>query len=180
MAYSSDGITWTAIAAGTGVGQSGIASSYAVNRVAWGGGKFVAAGTLGKTAYSSDGIAWTGGTAGASAITDIAWGNGMFIVTGGNAMYRSSDGAVWTVMSQTPAAWGMATDQAVSLKSAAWDGGKFVVRGGYLITGYSRDGEEWYRVPPVTSSSTDTINGIAWNGARLVAVGSSGRIFYTD
>jgi photosystem II stability/assembly factor-like uncharacterized protein len=52
MAYSDDGITWTAIPNST-FGTSNI------HGIAYGGGKFVAVGQQGKMAYSDDGITWT-------------------------------------------------------------------------------------------------------------------------
>jgi hypothetical protein len=184
IAYSGNGTTWTAIPAGTtDETTTTFGSAIAVNRVTWGGGKFVAVGASGETAASADGTTWTGGSVGstASTIQDIAWGNGRFVAVPNNtSILWSEDGLTWTREAQDSHAWGMIGNTNVSFRSAAWDGNKFVVGGPYLVNGYSRDGEEWMRLPRMSTASTDNITGIAWNGMRLVAVGANGRILYTD
>ena len=51
MAYSTDGINWTAVADST--------FSYGVSSLCYGNGKYVAGGNGGKMAYFTDGINWT-------------------------------------------------------------------------------------------------------------------------
>ena len=53
--------------------------------IAYGNGKFVAAGNSGKGSYSTDGITWTAISdmkLGTSIISSIAYGNGKFVVAG--------------------------------------------------------------------------------------------------
>jgi hypothetical protein len=77
MAYSSDGVSWTAVTDSTfGV--------YAVSTIAYGDGKFVAMGGNGQIAYSTDGETWT---AGISPVTDIMarsiiYASGKFVAGG--------------------------------------------------------------------------------------------------
>jgi len=58
VAYSSDGIAWTAIPAGTTAGTSTFGTSV-IFAITYGNGRFVAVGYDGKMVYSSDGINWT-------------------------------------------------------------------------------------------------------------------------
>jgi hypothetical protein len=130
MAYSSDGITWTAIAAGTGIGQSSFGTS-AINRVAWGGGKVVAVGASGKIATSTDGTTWTAVTDTpflTGAIKDIAWGNGKFVAVSAGVIAWSTDGSSWTQVGPT---------SGYTLNAVAWGGaaGSFTVvaNTGYIL-----------------------------------------------
>jgi uncharacterized repeat protein (TIGR02543 family) len=95
---------WTAVQAGTGVGQSTFASNQAINDIAYGSGTFIAVGAGGRMARSTNGGQnWTpidpGTGAGQStfaanqSIQDIAYGSGTFIAVGsGGRMARSTDG----------------------------------------------------------------------------------------
>jgi len=89
-AYSADGVTWTYGSSFTGGGLIG-----SLNRVAWGGNKFVAVASQGVMYYSLDGIRWgkiEGGTgtgksqfdsAGSfSSIRDVVYGGGKFLAVG--------------------------------------------------------------------------------------------------
>lgn len=69
MAYSFDGVNWTAIPAGTGIGRSSFNTNDLILGVSWGcfdgEDMFIAVGEKGKMAYSSDGISWIAISAGA-------------------------------------------------------------------------------------------------------------------
>jgi hypothetical protein len=83
MAWSGNGVTWTAV-------DSGLALDYNLNSIAWGGNRFVAVGTLstntyGKIFWSPDGLSWYPGgdsTFGVYVANGIAWGGGKFVVVG--------------------------------------------------------------------------------------------------
>ncbi|GBU29448.1 hypothetical protein R84B8_03013 [Treponema sp. R8-4-B8] len=103
MATSTDGTTWTA------VDVSSIFDS--IIALAYGGGKFIAAGGNGKMATSTDGTTWTAvadsgiwdytynGNTYKASISEIAYGNGKFIAAGGNGkMATSTDGTTWTAV----------------------------------------------------------------------------------
>jgi hypothetical protein len=91
IAYSTDGISWTS--ATSGYYASGLFSR-GLNRIAWGGNKFVAVASAGVMLYSLDGINWAridGGTGAGktqfdtdslSTIRDIVYGNGRFLAVG--------------------------------------------------------------------------------------------------
>ena len=100
MAYSSDGITWTAVKN----------SSFLLDDITYGNGKFVAVGYLGvgKIAYSLDGINWTevkDSSFKKENIGSIACGNGMFVAAAkydnGKLAY-SPDGINWTQVKTFP------------------------------------------------------------------------------
>jgi hypothetical protein len=104
MAWSDDGISWTAVPGGTGLfpvtvpGQSTF-GEIAIRCITYGNGRFVAGGSFGRMAWSDDGITWnaiTGGTGsgpnpvtvpgqstfGENWISGITYGNGRFVAVG--------------------------------------------------------------------------------------------------
>jgi sporulation protein YlmC with PRC-barrel domain len=164
---------WTAVTDTTFDGDNYITA------IAWGGTegqeKFVAVGTSGKAAYSSDGITWT-------AVSDttfdddddinaIAWGGGKFVAGGDNGkMAYSSDGESWTAVSDTT------FNDNDYILAIAWGGGKFVAGGYKGKAAYSSDGITWTAVSDTTFNTNDgRINAIAWGGTegqeKFVAVG---------
>jgi hypothetical protein len=129
MAYSADGINWTAIENTGLIPQSvaGIPFYNTVNDVAYGNGKFVAVTENNQIAYSTDGINWTASGASGflptisngleyTAIKSVVYGNGKFVIGGvtggqpsgnhpnilcGAQMAYSSDGVNWTSINTT-------------------------------------------------------------------------------
>ena len=78
MAYSTDGITWTAVADST-------FGSDNINFICYGNGKYVAGGYKGKMAYSTDGVTWTAvtnSTFGSYEIYSVSYGNGKYVAVG--------------------------------------------------------------------------------------------------
>lgn len=77
MAYSSDGLTWTA------VGDTSFGGTI-IRDIAYGNGKYVAVGDGGKTAVSEDGIGWVqqANTFAGTDIRSVAYGNGNFVAVG--------------------------------------------------------------------------------------------------
>jgi len=191
MAYSSDGITWTAITDNTITSIRNIAITY-------GNGKFVAGGSSGKVAYSTDGITWTAGTADDNTVRiwPQAYGDGKFVAStsGNNKIAYSSDGITWTVTTTVPpmdigsivygndkfvAAGGYppkivylldginwtSTDSSISPQ--AYGNGKFVGSSN-AITGYSSDGISWITIEDWAFTG---FRAIAWGKDKFVAVG---------
>ena len=159
MAYSSNGISWTGIAGGSGATAEPTtpgASQFGTNTItaiAYGGGRFVAVGASGRMAYSSDGISWTG----------IAGGTG----TGPSPT--------------TPGASGFGTN---SIQNIAYGGNRFVAVGNSGRMAYSTDGVTWTAIAGgegtgTSEFGTDMIMGIAYGGNKFVAVGGSGRMAYS-
>jgi hypothetical protein len=201
MAYSADGITWTAVTDST-FGSSTIYS------IAYGGGKFVAVGNSwlygGIIRYSADGVTWTevdsdsinsvfthnfitAGT-GIGDIPSIAYGGGKFVIGGllGQMGY-SADGVTWTEVADSPFDF---TDFGM-IRGITYGGGKFVAVGDHGQMGYSADGVTWTGIPAGTAidgstfGSNDRINSVAYGGTpgseKFVAVESySGGIAYTN
>ena len=77
MAYSSDGLSWTAVEDTSFAGTI-------IRDIAYGNGKYVAVGDGGKTAVSEDGIGWVqqANTFAGTDIRSVAYGNGNFIAVG--------------------------------------------------------------------------------------------------
>jgi hypothetical protein len=178
IAYSADGISWTAASA-----------NGSFNCIAWGGGKFVAGGYE-RLGYSEDGISWIvneyGGyfQFGNSDVSGIAYGDGKFVAVGGGGgkMTYSEDGINWTMVSST--SFGGAFIDAI-----AYGNGRFVAAasgGGFANPGqmaHSTDGINWTAIPAGTDNGTtstfansinSTISSIVWSGDKFVAVGKNG------
>ena len=98
IAYSSDGITWTASTNGTSIFTS------SCNYVAWNGSIWVAGGNgTNSIATSPDGMTWTASTNGNSIFTNscngVAWAGSKWVAVGqgtNNSIATSPDGMTWT------------------------------------------------------------------------------------
>ncbi|WP_461255084.1 DUF5018 domain-containing protein [Treponema sp. R80B11-R83G3] len=200
MAYSSDGVTWTAVSDTTFGAKPFIYS------IAWGGTagneKFVAVGNNGEAAYSSDGVNWTAvEDTKCDTIYSIDWGgtagNEKFVVVGysiegggGTAAY-SADGVTWTVadtkFGTSYVSYGIAWGGTAGNKKFVGVGVGVASNsyGGYSYSGkavYSADGVSWTAVAD-TTFDTSVIRDIAWGGTagneKFVAVGD-GKAAYWD
>jgi hypothetical protein len=188
IAYSSDGINWTAVPFDPFGG-------YATNGIAWNGSIWIAVGTnagggFGSTsaATSPDGINWTsctgpfpGGQSNCIASNGSLWVAGGLGI-GGNKIASSSDGLNWT-SSTSP------IFQGGQCYTVAWNGSIWVAGGnggGINSTSqlvYSTNGTDW-----TTADSPSDIfgggqcNSVAWNGSLWLAGGSDeggNRIYYS-
>jgi hypothetical protein len=173
MAYSSDGISWTAIPSGTGAGTSTFGTSR-IRAVAYGAGKFVALGDSDKMAYSADGISWTAGST-KSLFSDtfgcnsIAWGGDKFVAGGGDGqMAYSSDGISWTAVLDS-------TFGTTDIRGIAYGGGRFIAVSWSGKVAYSDNGTSWTAVSSSTFTgdtdytNNDYINGVAYGANKFVA-----------
>jgi hypothetical protein len=178
MAYSADGVIWTAIN-GNLFGINNIEIG-----IAYGGGKFAAVGSDGGMAYSADGVIWTAfkinmldgyGTDG------IVYGGGKFVATfyryggvGVNGWKRrvaySTDGVAWTLLN----------DYREDLGKLGYGGGRFV-SGSNGRMAYSSDGVTWTESAtgvlwvnyPNGNNGGGGIGSIAYGGGKFVAVGGA-------
>ena len=108
IAYSADGVNWTAVSNNT------FGTYDKIYGIAYGDNRFVAVGDRGKMAYSTDGVNWTAisdstvwnytnnGTTFPVGINAIAYGNGRFVAVGQiGKMAYSADGINWTAVSNS-------------------------------------------------------------------------------
>jgi len=182
IAYSADGIKWTAV-------SNSIFGDYSIYGIAYGNNRFVAVGWSDKIAYSVDGIKWTAvNSTFSEGAFAIAYGGDKFVAVGkAGEMAYSPDGASWTTVSDS-SVWdfdnGKFTYQA-EIKAIAYGGNRFVAVGEQGKIAYSPDGEKWTAVADSKfGTSNNTIEGIAYGiadkiGGRFVAVGAGGKIAYS-
>ena len=129
MAYSDDGITWTAVT------DSILTNS--INSIAYGNNKFVAGGSFGEMATSSDGVTWTAVEDSIlddfPSINGIAYGGGRFVAVRDDSKIAYSDnGASWTAVadSKFPATQTIGDyDFPYPINGIAYGGGRFVAVG---------------------------------------------------
>jgi len=144
-------------------------SSSVIRAIAYGNGKFVAGGSSGKMATSTDGITWTAvtdSTFGTNIIFAIAYANSTFVAVGASGkMATSTDGATWTAVTQS-----VFTS---FIRAIAYGNGTFVAVGdGKMAT--STDGATWTAV--TQSVFTSYIHSIAYGNGKFVAGGSDGKM----
>jgi len=176
IAYSLDGITWTATASNP--------FSNMINKVAWGADKFVAAGSerigtsvTGVIAYSTDGETWTvaadkDSVVGNRLTKDIAWGDDKFVVVcsltnNSSSMVYSDDGETWTAVPSTSAVF----------NSIDWCNDKFLAHTNNNMA-YSTDGLTWVNAANDPFGTT-AVNDYAWGNGKYVAV-STGKTAYSS
>jgi hypothetical protein len=195
MAYSTDGITWTAVTNST---FGDVLDESVIRDIAYGNGKFVAIGPMGqnfKMATSTDGISWT-------AVTDntlsnffttnapkIAYGSNKFVVVGQRGqMAYSSDGTSWTAVTDSTI-WqyteGGGSTYMASISDIVYGNNKFVAVGGVGKMATSSDGVSWKAVATTVwdnqyqgQTFQNSIRAIAYGNNRFVA-GGSGKIAYS-
>jgi hypothetical protein len=179
IAYSSNGVSWTAANAYT--------TGSVMRAVAWGSNKFTAF-LYGPTSgprpmYSPDGgNGWTvlntiGGT-GQDMIEANAYGGDKFVAVGGRGrMAYSSDGTSWTAI--PPGTGAGASTFTSGINGIAYGGGKFVAVGYSGKMAYSSNGTSWTAVTN-TTFGTSHIEAIAYGGGRFVAVGSGSKTAWSD
>jgi len=170
MAYSSDGVTWTAINTGTifDYVYNGETRKGEIRGIAYGNGMFVAGGRSATMAVSTDGINWTAvdskfGTG--DDINTIAYGNGKF-VAGGDRLAYSSDGVTWTRQSSPFASWD-------SINVIVYGNGKFVLGGSSDKLAYSTDGVTWTLVDSSIGGGFFQIDAIAYGSNKFITTGAN-------
>ena len=155
--------------------------SSSINSICYGNGKFVAGGTSGKMAYSSDGITWTqvsDSPFGSSSIYSVYHGNGKFVAGGTSwKMAYSTDGVTWTKVPNST--FGNNT----TIFSICYEKGKYVAVGGYRASSmtittyhgkmaYSTDGVTWTSID-ISAFRDYRIYSICYGNGKFVAVGGS-------
>jgi hypothetical protein len=175
IAYSTDGVTWTAVA--------DTKLNSAILSVAYGNGRWLAstngAAAGNSMAYSSDGVTWTAVEQRiySDCINDITFGDGKFVAVGNEGVIAySTDCVSWTHVTDTT----FGADDYVM--SAAWGDDKFIAVG-YKRNGqgknyaYSADGVTW----TAGSGALGTKSFIAWgNGIWVAAMDWTGIHYSTN
>lgn len=108
--------------------------------VAYGDGRFVAAGVDGVRTSTADGVTWTDEVRGdgCGRIERITFGDGRFVAATGGGLWVSADGLAWKRAATT----GQTPNTGI-----LWGGGRFVgSRGDTMVT--STDGLEWTVASP--------------------------------
>jgi hypothetical protein len=189
MAYSSDGVTWTAVKNSTFANEYGIEAA-----IAYGKDKFVAGFCLGlgdvdpmgQISYSLDGINWKRVTDDNyyMGVKNIVWGNDKFLggdCGSGSTYIYSSDGITWKHNIHSCGgeggsgifSWG--SNKYVYAGCHSWDGA-----GNYSYNiWFSSDGITWAdsgKIPIIESF----ISAIAWGNGVFVAGSGDGQIVYSS
>jgi hypothetical protein len=156
MAYSTDGITWIAVAS-LPFGSRPITAIVYVNN------KFVAWGDS-KTATSLNGETWTP-VSSSHDIGEVAYGNGTFV----SGKAYSTDGVTWTPV--TNSTFGYTGD---SIEAVAFGNGKFFAVGGdannnYKMSVSTDDGKTWTGV--TTTAFSKDLFAITFADGKFVAGG---------
>jgi hypothetical protein len=127
IAYSTNGTTWTGVAAG----------SAAFNCLGTAFGVTVAAGNSGTLYYSTNGTTWTSGTSNTSStIRGIAYGNGTWVFVGDSGVLgTSTDGVTYTLRTSS-----FGTSQ---INKVAWSNGTFMAVSADNKIATSTDGITW-------------------------------------
>jgi hypothetical protein len=182
MAYSADGVNWTAIQAGSNAGQSQFSNT--IRAVAFGNGRYVAAGYDRRMAFSTNGVDWEGWTESkfpGSGILCLSYGGGRFAAAGDNGKtIWSGDGLSWFSGGDS----GFGTNSILGLAHGGNSGsGIFVAVGTNGKIAYSVNGAEtWSPANSVFGSSTDgssDINAAAYGNNKFVAGSNGGRLAYS-
>ena len=168
IAYSTDGIIWTAETNTTFSSND----PNGIRGIVWGNNRFVAV-SFDHIAYSSDGIIWTnaGNPFGNYVlINGIAWCNNKFVTFCNSNVAYSTDGENWTII-----------EYINSISHIAWGNSKYVCVGGSGGNGemaYSTDGFSW--IPIIDNKlSNEPIYGIACGNNKFVAV-TPNRLAYSE
>ncbi|MDR1679054.1 MAG: hypothetical protein LBR81_04680 [Prevotellaceae bacterium] len=173
-AYSSDGISWTAVKVFDVTGEY---ESEGFISIAYGGGRFVAIDNAGRVAYSTNGAAWTPANGTITAGADIAYGSNRFVACGaslsGDIAY-SSNGEVWAESYNNAFSESYPTSNGI-----AYGAGKFVTVGDRGQMAYSTDGVTWNAVAD-SKFGQQKINGIDYCNDRFVAFGYASMAYSTD
>ena len=178
LAYSSDGINWTA---GTRSGGGTTANLFTncAYRVAWSGSVWVAVGDATGGAsntipvlWSADGKVWTiGSITGTTVLHDVAWSGREWLAVGVGStfkIYRSLDGKTWEGVSPSIP---LIIPYSVVWNGTSWLIGGIATSGTNSVITNTGDGTGAWSTSP---TGLTTCTGLAWNGTMWVAAGIPG------
>jgi len=166
MAYSPDGVTWTAI--------ENSSLDY-IHAIAYGNNKFVATSYGGKIATSTDGITWTAAEDSIlkkNGMEAIAYGSNKFVIVGSKGIAYSTNGETWT-QTDVSGIFGLRSPSAI-----AYCKDRFIAGGSVGTMAYSTDGITWTAVTD-SKFGTHSFNAFAYGNGTYVAVGAVGTMAYS-
>ncbi len=149
-----------------------------LNDICVGGGRLVAVGDQGNTAYSDDGTNWTAHTSanvwlGNVYLEGIAYDGAQFIAVGMDngggwemVTFSSPDGTYWTKRYDSNSGSG----SNVRFNDVAIGGGVYIAVGDNGAIIRSTDGISW---SPVSSGTTTNLSGVSYGEGTFVAVGAA-------
>jgi len=184
-AYSTDGITWTAMTLPTATASGGGEANNQWSAITYGlynnESYFVAVARATATAaYSKDGINWTSSNLNEVADwCDIAYGNGTFV-----AIAESDSSSAFRAVSTTAGATWATTTLGSGAKAIAYGGTRFVIVEGNFSNSFahSTSGVAWTvgTLPANDDSTESNWQDIAYGNGRFVAISdSSGMAAYS-
>ena len=179
MAYSDDGIDWTAIRPGYNSMQSQFNDT--IRGIAWGDGQFVAVGYGARMASSDNGINWNGWTESmfsGQSILSITYGGGRFVAgsDNGKIIYKQDSGN-WTGVHDS----GFGDKSILALCWGNIGGNSLYVSAGqYGHIPISGDAVNWDgSIDSKFGAENNNIYGLACGNNCYVAVGDGGKISYS-
>jgi hypothetical protein len=160
-------LSWSARTPGAG------GTGTTLNKVIFGGSRFVAVGNNGEIQVSTAGTIWANSapdSAFSGTFWDVAYGNGLYVAVGHSAagaaeIQTSADGITWD--SQTSAL-------AQELYGVSFNGTRFIAVGTDGIQ-YSTNGTAW-TAATVGGGYTGVFRSVSCNGSLCIAVGDDGEI----
>ena len=172
--YSEDGNTWLE------ANLSEISSlSGTLLAIAYGNGKFIAAGTNGFAYYSEDGINWTKKTSisPSTIIRSVAFGNGKFVaVTEDNSpIWYTENGLSWSASDTSSIS---TTD--LLLRAIVYGNNTFIAfdKSGRIL--YSEDGIKWTEGTRLTINSDLHDAHAIYANNKFILIGDEGVIYYSE
>ena len=166
IAYSPDGINWTAASSPVTV---------TLTDICYGNGRFVAVGNQ-KILCSIDAVTWTlipDPESSYSFVGSVCYGNGKFVAGGTSGkMAYSLDGISWTAVTDSKFSYG-------HIYGVRYENGKFIASGSSGGMVCSANGVTWTAVSDSKFGSS-YINNICYGNGKFVAVGEAGKIAYSS
>ena len=179
LSYSSNGSTWTAGPAGSGLNLYGVAYGNSIYCVVGESGELQYGSNIGSLTRIQYGLG-DGDISARSTnlMTSVAFGNGRFIAVGyktstySSVAYSSTDGITWTALSNFPSVSGTVFNP-INF-TITFDGAKFIVGGKAGFAYSSTNGTTWTNESTLTTAmTTGDINSIAVSSRRLIMAGGS-------
>jgi hypothetical protein len=158
IAYSNDGKTWNLVEGDTVFHDD---KESIINAVAYGNGRFVAVGSKGKIAYSTDIKTWIPVESTVSKdFKDIVYGNGLFIANFVSGLLYSSNGETWFAVENFDKTW---------ISCIAYGNGRFIAgdEEGRIV--FSDNGKTWTTLKDDIFDSY-AIRTITYGNGRFIAI----------